>query len=106
MDINSVSNPNMGDATGDINSQNLEGSQNVKTLECESSASKQEQMCFSENSVKKAVILRLTPDALPPGWIKEIRIQRKANKTRRDRKLEFMSSILLVLSEFETIFES
>ncbi|GMQ05314.1 hypothetical protein CsSME_00050392 [Camellia sinensis var. sinensis] len=84
MDINSVSNPNMGDATGDINSQSLEGSQNVKTLECESGASKQEQMCFSENSVKKAVILRLTPDGLPPGWIKEIRIQRKANKTRKD----------------------
>ncbi|GMQ05315.1 hypothetical protein CsSME_00050392 [Camellia sinensis var. sinensis] len=176
MDINSVSNPNMGDATGDINSQSLEGSQNVKTLECESGASKQEQMCFSENSVKKYytdpvsgyvfrsekdalryletgnfstcaikpkkreeleflngetspnmgklsggisssnlegsqnvkalecttcvseqkqtgvtmqsgekdVIVRVTTKGLPPGWIKEIRIQKKANKTRRD----------------------
>ncbi|GFZ02140.1 hypothetical protein Acr_15g0007490 [Actinidia rufa] len=45
---------------------------------------KQKLIGFSKHSVKKVVIQRVTPDGLPPGWIKEIKIQKKANGPRKD----------------------
>ncbi|XP_057513989.1 uncharacterized protein LOC130795772 isoform X1 [Actinidia eriantha] len=61
-----------------------DGSQNRETLEGTSCVSKQKQIGFSKHSVKKVVIQRVTPDGLPPGWIKEIKIQKKANGLRKD----------------------
>ncbi|XP_057477927.1 uncharacterized protein LOC130765512 [Actinidia eriantha] len=61
-----------------------DGTQNQKTLEGMNCASEQKQIGFSKHSVKKVVIKRVKPDGLPPGWIKEIKIQKKANGFRKD----------------------
>ncbi|PSR91506.1 Methyl-CpG-binding domain-containing protein [Actinidia chinensis var. chinensis] len=61
-----------------------DGTQNQKTLEGTNCASEQKQIGFRKHSVKKVVIKRVKPDGLPPGWIKEIKIQKKANGFRKD----------------------
>lgn len=39
---------------------------------------------FDSTSYVQEMIERVTPDGLPPEWIKEIRIQKKASGTRKD----------------------
>lgn len=69
-----------GESAGGETSPKLEGSDNVKTLKPKRRASKPK----AKGLAKKVVIERLTADGLPSGWIKEIKIQTKANGIRRD----------------------
>lgn len=48
----------------------------------------------------QVVIESVTPDGLPPGWLKEIKIQKKANGTRKDT-VWISSSIL---RSFNSVF--
>ncbi|XP_057463194.1 uncharacterized protein LOC130753220 [Actinidia eriantha] len=75
--------PNLGELTGGKTSLKQEGSQNVKTSKRKSCVSKHKQMGSAKGSIGKVAIERATPDGLPPGWIKEIKIQKKANGTRK-----------------------
>ncbi|GFS32425.1 hypothetical protein Acr_00g0022720 [Actinidia rufa] len=75
--------PNLGELTGGKTSLKQEGSQNVKTSKCKSCVSKHKQVGSAKGSIGKVAIERATPDGLPPGWIKEIKIQKKANGTRK-----------------------
>ncbi|GFY97340.1 hypothetical protein Acr_11g0016460 [Actinidia rufa] len=75
--------PNLGELTGGETSLKQEGSQNVKTPKRKSCVSKHKQMGSAKGSIGKVAIERATPDGLPPGWIKEIKIQKKANGTRK-----------------------
>jgi hypothetical protein len=61
-----------------------EGSQNVKTSKSTSRLSKQKIIDHSMQSVENEMIERVPPNGLPPEWIKEIRIQKKASGTRKD----------------------
>uniref|UniRef100_A0A5B7ALZ0 Putative methyl-CpG-binding domain-containing protein 13 isoform X1 n=1 Tax=Davidia involucrata TaxID=16924 RepID=A0A5B7ALZ0_DAVIN len=72
--VGSVSNCYNDQLTGGKSSLKPELSQNLKTVKGKSSTSKE----------KKVVVERVTPDGLPPGWIKEIRIQKKVTGTRKD----------------------
>ncbi|KAL7165319.1 hypothetical protein ACSBR2_041085 [Camellia fascicularis] len=83
MEIGPVNNPNMDELTGGKTSLTLEDSQ-MKTLKGTSLASEQKQIVSSKQSVKKVVIERVAPDGLPPGWIKEIKIEKKGNGIRKD----------------------
>ncbi|XP_028082103.1 uncharacterized protein LOC114283479 isoform X2 [Camellia sinensis] len=83
MEIGPVNNPNMDELTGGKTSLTLEESQ-MKTLKGTSLASEQKQIVSSKQSVKKVVIERVAPDGLPPGWIKEIKIEKKGNGIRKD----------------------
>ncbi|KAL6986205.1 hypothetical protein U1Q18_019573 [Sarracenia purpurea var. burkii] len=71
---------NTGEITRSNTSPKQDEATNVKTPERTSRASKSKQ----RQSIEKVVIEKVTPDELPPGWIKEIKIQRKTNGTRRD----------------------
>uniref|UniRef100_A0A5B7ARN4 Putative methyl-CpG-binding domain-containing protein 13 isoform X1 n=1 Tax=Davidia involucrata TaxID=16924 RepID=A0A5B7ARN4_DAVIN len=72
--VGSASNCYNDQLTGGKSSLKPELSQNLKTVKGKSSTSKE----------KKVVVERVTPDGLPPGWIKEIRIQKKVTGTRKD----------------------
>ncbi|XP_052211499.1 uncharacterized protein LOC127814199 isoform X8 [Diospyros lotus] len=74
----------MEQLTGAETSMDLEGSQNMKTPKGISCALKQNQVTFSDQSLRKVVIAMTTPDELPPGWIKEIKIEKKGNGIRKD----------------------
>ncbi|XP_057511095.1 methyl-CpG-binding domain-containing protein 13-like isoform X2 [Actinidia eriantha] len=75
--------PNLGELTGGETSLKQEGSPNVKTPKRQSCVSKHKQMGFAKESIGKVAIERATPNGLPPGWIKEIKIQKKANGIRK-----------------------
>ncbi|KAG5541614.1 hypothetical protein RHGRI_021444 [Rhododendron griersonianum] len=80
----SIEKSNMVEITGGRTSLKQEGSQNVKTPKSTSRLSKQKINGHSKHSVENEMIERVTPDGLPPEWIKEVRIQKKANGTRKD----------------------
>ncbi|XP_058225789.1 uncharacterized protein LOC131334672 isoform X2 [Rhododendron vialii] len=80
----SIEKSNMDEITGGRTSLKQEGSQNVKTPKSTSRLSKQKINGHSKHSVENEMIERVTPDGLPPEWIKEVRIQKKANGTRKD----------------------
>ncbi|KAF7138050.1 hypothetical protein RHSIM_Rhsim07G0193900 [Rhododendron simsii] len=80
----SIGKSNMVEITGGRSSLKQEGSQNVKTLKSTSHLSEQMINGHSKHSVENEMIDRVTPDGLPPEWIKEVRIQKKANGTRKD----------------------
>ncbi|XP_059638811.1 uncharacterized protein LOC132281091 isoform X2 [Cornus florida] len=74
IDVHSASNHYIDQSAGGKSSLNAKGSQNLKSVTGES--------CASEEN--KIVVERVTVDGLPPGWIKEIKIQKKANGIRKD----------------------
>ncbi|KAF7138027.1 hypothetical protein RHSIM_Rhsim07G0193800 [Rhododendron simsii] len=67
----------MDELNGGKTSLKEEKSHNDVTLEQTSCKSERKQTA-------KVVIESVTPDGLPPGWRKEIKIQKKANGTRKD----------------------
>ncbi|KAE9458956.1 hypothetical protein C3L33_09140, partial [Rhododendron williamsianum] len=67
----------MDELNGGKTSLKEEKSHNDKTLKQTSCKSERKQTA-------KVVIESVTPDGLPPGWRKEIKIQKKANGTRKD----------------------
>ncbi|XP_052209102.1 uncharacterized protein LOC127812655 isoform X2 [Diospyros lotus] len=83
MDVDSVC-LNMRELNGLNSPLKLGESQKVKTLKLTNSTSTWEQVGSSNQSEKKGVVERVNPDGLPPGWIKELRVQKKDNKTRKD----------------------
>ncbi|XP_052211502.1 uncharacterized protein LOC127814199 isoform X11 [Diospyros lotus] len=82
--LNAETSLKMEQLTGAETSMDLEGSQNMKTPKGISCALKQNQVTFSDQSLRKVVIAMTTPDELPPGWIKEIKIEKKGNGIRKD----------------------
>uniref|UniRef100_A0A5B7ANX5 Putative methyl-CpG-binding domain-containing protein 13 isoform X1 n=1 Tax=Davidia involucrata TaxID=16924 RepID=A0A5B7ANX5_DAVIN len=59
-------------------------SQNLNTVKGKSFTSKQKKISIGKHSVNNVMVERVTPDGLPPGWIKEIKIQKKVNGIRKD----------------------
>ncbi|KAA8522376.1 hypothetical protein F0562_013263 [Nyssa sinensis] len=84
IDIGSVSNHCNDQLNGGKSSLKPELSQNLKTIKGKSFTSKQKKESIDKHSVKNVVVERVPPDGLPPGWIKEIRIQKKVNGIRKD----------------------
>ncbi|XP_058222583.1 uncharacterized protein LOC131332397 isoform X1 [Rhododendron vialii] len=81
----SVSNADMGELAEGETSSKVEGSDNINTLEGASRASKPKRKGLGKKLVKKKVVIeRVTAEGLPPGWIKEIKIQMKSQGIRRD----------------------
>ncbi|XP_052211501.1 uncharacterized protein LOC127814199 isoform X10 [Diospyros lotus] len=82
--LNGETSLNMHQLTGDETSMDLEQSQNMGTPKEICCVSEQKQVTFSKQFLRKGVVVMTTPDKLPPGWIKEIKIQRKQNGIRKD----------------------
>ncbi|XAR55051.1 hypothetical protein NMG60_11030427 [Bertholletia excelsa] len=86
--LNEEPSPGVGELTGGETMLKQVGCQNLKTAKETTVASKQKRTGSSKQSMKKVssmvVIERVAPDGLPSGWIKEIRIEKKANGIRRD----------------------